>query len=127
METKAEGIRCYTKHMKELVMLAKEQGLKAVTIEPMSCSAEPPSFPDELRSIMTTFKEYHAQYPNSTVPLYFCGDISHGVADRDGKVLHGNLELFELEIPSMVEFHFKIPIASLIRPLASPTRKSLVE
>ncbi len=107
MGSKAEGIQRYTKHMKELVMLAKEQGIKAMTVEPMSCSTEPPSFPDELLSLMKTFEEHHRRHPDSTVPLYFCGDISHGVANRDGKVLHGNLELFELEIPYMAEFHLK--------------------
>jgi hypothetical protein len=73
----------------------------------MSCTGEPPSFPDEILSLMQTFENYHKQNPSTTVPLYFCGDIGHGVADQHGKVLHGNLELFELEIPYMVEFHFK--------------------
>ncbi len=107
MESKTEGIERYIRHMKELVMLAKEQGIKAITIEPMSCTAEPPSFPEEILSIMKIFDQYHKQHPSTTVPLYLCGDISHGVADQDGNVLHGNLELFELEIPYMVEFHFK--------------------
>ncbi len=107
METKAEGIARYITHAKELVILAKEQGIKALTVEPMSCSVEPPSFPDEILTLMQTFEEFHAQYPSSTVPLYFCGDISHGVADQDGNVLHSNVELFKLEIPYMAEFHFK--------------------
>lgn len=88
-------------------MQAKEQGIKAMTVEPMSCSSEPPSFPDEILTLAQTFEEYHAQHPTATVPLYFCGDISHGVADQDGKALHDNVELFELEIPYMAEFHFK--------------------
>ncbi|PIE35402.1 hypothetical protein CSA56_04275 [candidate division KSB3 bacterium] len=107
METKAAGLKCYIKHMKELLMQAKEQGIKAMTVEPMSCSTEPPSYPDELLSLMKTFDDYHTQHPDSTIPLRLCGDISHGVANREGKVLHGNLELFELEIPYMAEFHFK--------------------
>lgn len=107
MDSKAEGIERYIQHMCELVMLAKQQGIKAMTIEPMSCMAEPPSFPEEILYIMHTFDMYHKRHPSTTVPLYLCGDISHGVADRNGKVLHGNLELFELEIPYMIEFHFK--------------------
>ena len=107
METKADGITRYIGHVKELVMLAKEQGIKAMTVEPMSCSTEPPSFPEEIVTLMQTFEEYHKQHPSATVPLYFCGDISHGVADQEGKVLHSNVELFELEIPYMAEFHFK--------------------
>ena len=61
----------------------------------------------QLLSIMNIFKDHHSEHPSTTVPLYFCGDISHGLADQGRKVLHGNLELFELEIPYMAEFHFK--------------------
>lgn len=106
-EHKQAGIECYLKHMRELMAFAKEQGLKGLTIEPMSCLAEPPSTPDEIRSMMTTLGDYHARHPDTTVPVYLCGDISHGVADADGKVVHGNVELFEYEIPWMSEFHFK--------------------
>lgn len=107
MDIKAEGIERYIRHMQELVMLAKDHGIQALTIEPMSCTAEPPSFPKEILSMMETFDAYHKQYPSTTVPLYLCGDISHGIADQHGKVVHSNLELFELAIPYMVEFHFK--------------------
>jgi hypothetical protein len=41
-------------------MLAKENGIKALTVETLSCSVEPPSFPDEILSLMQTFEEYHA-------------------------------------------------------------------
>ena len=71
MKTKFEGIARYISHIKELTMLAKEQGIKALTVEPMSCSTEPPSFPDEILALMQTFEEYHKQHPTSTVPLYF--------------------------------------------------------
>jgi ribulose-phosphate 3-epimerase len=40
-------------------------------------------------------------------PVYLCGDISHGYADMNREIIHGNLQLFEIEIPYMVEFHFK--------------------
>ena len=45
MSTKEAGIRCYLKHMKELMAGAKALGLAGLTIEPMSCGAEPPSYP----------------------------------------------------------------------------------
>ena len=48
----------------------------------------------------------HEAEPLETVPVYLCGDISHGVADAEG-VLHDNWSLFEMEIPWMWEFHFK--------------------
>ncbi|MBD3305225.1 hypothetical protein GF339_02640 [candidate division KSB3 bacterium] len=107
METKAEGIDRYIRHMQELVMIARYYGIKALTVEPMSCTAEPPSFPDEILTLMQTFEAYHAEHPTTTVPLYLCGDIGHGIADTQGQILHGNLELFEIGIPYMAEFHLK--------------------
>ena len=46
METKAQGMACYVRHMKELMGYAAERGVKWLTIEPMSCLAEPPTRPD---------------------------------------------------------------------------------
>jgi len=95
------------RHMKELSRKAKVKGLKALTLEPMSCLAEPPSTPDEIRSLLTEFAGHHQANPATTVPVYLCGDVSHGVADKDGKILHDNMELFEIGLPWMCEFHFK--------------------
>jgi ribulose-phosphate 3-epimerase len=55
----------------------------------------------------SVFDAAHAADPEKTVPLYLCGDISHGVADENKRVVHDNWELFELEIPWIWEFHFK--------------------
>jgi hypothetical protein len=41
------------------------------------------------------------------VPFEFCGDISHGLADSEGRVVNDNWSLFEMQIPWMREFHFK--------------------
>lgn len=106
-ESKAAGLACFQKHLHELMGKAHKLGLKAVNLEPMSCLAEPPSTPDEIRTMMETAAAYHKVNASTTVPAYLCGDISHGVCDRNKKVLHGNLELFEFEIPWMSEFHFK--------------------
>jgi sugar phosphate isomerase/epimerase len=107
MESKESGIRRYLGHMKALMSGAKSLGLSALTIEPMSCSAEPPSYPHEIEDMLGELALHHASDPAKTVPVYLCGDISHGLADRDSKVLHGNVELFQLEIPRMCEFHIK--------------------
>ena len=106
-ELKKAGLACYQRHLHELMHRAYELGLKALTLEPMSSLAEPPSTPDEIKSMMDQSAAYHVANHDSTVPVYLCTDISHGVADRDGKVLHGNLELFEYAIPWTAEFHFK--------------------
>jgi hypothetical protein len=106
-QDKETGIATYLKHMKELMGFARGRGLKALTIEPMSCLAEPPSTPGEIRHMMEELNGYHAKHPESTVPVWLCGDISHGVADGDKKIIHTNIELFEFEMPWMAEFHFK--------------------
>jgi ribulose-phosphate 3-epimerase len=104
---KERGLASYVRHMKELSQKAKVKGLKALTLEPMSCLAEPPSTPDEIRSLLTELSSYHQANQATTVPFYLCGDVSHGVADKDKKILHDNMELFEFGLPWMCEFHFK--------------------
>jgi ribulose-phosphate 3-epimerase len=104
---KADGITRYLGHMRQLASRAHALGLKGLTIEPMSCLAEPPSTPDEMRSMMQHLDAWHKSRPDSTVPVWLCGDVSHGLADADQQVVHGNLELFEYALPWMCEFHFK--------------------
>ncbi len=106
-ETKADGLARFHLHLHELMHVAHALGLKAITLEPMSCLAEPPSTPPEIQTMMETTAAYHLANSDSTVPVYLCGDISHGVADAKGNVIHGNMELFEFAIPWMAEFHFK--------------------
>lgn len=105
-ESKAAGLACFHHHLHELMHFAHGLGLKAITLEPMSCLGEPPSTPDEIRTMMGMASDYHRQY-SGTVPAYLCGDISHGVADAQRSIIHGNVELFEFAIPWMAEFHFK--------------------
>jgi hypothetical protein len=107
MEDKQIGITCYIKHMKELSCIAKEKGLKGLTIEPMSCEAEPPTSGAEMKSMMTELNDFHNQHPDSSVAFYFCGDISHGWAGPDREVIASNYELFEAGLPWMCEFHYK--------------------
>jgi ribulose-phosphate 3-epimerase len=105
--TKASGLACFHRHLHELMHQAHALGLKGLALEPMSCLAEPPSTPGEIQTMMTKTAVYHQENLRSTVPVYLCGDISHGVADAKGSVVHGNMELFEFAIPWMAEFHFK--------------------
>ena len=93
--------------MKHLMAQANTEGLKFLAIEPMSCLAEPPSKPEELDRMLGALHVYHLDHPDSTVPVYTCADISHGLADEHGHVIHDNLSLFEHQIPYMAEFHFK--------------------
>jgi sugar phosphate isomerase/epimerase len=107
LETKQEGIGIYLDNMKELMALARDRGLKFLSIEPMSCLAEPPALPEELDTMLDALRAHHRSNPGSTVPVYFCSDISHGVATRQGRILHDNWELFKYQIPRMAEFHIK--------------------
>ncbi|MGA2612982.1 MAG: hypothetical protein ABSG38_05975 [Spirochaetia bacterium] len=97
----------FFRHTKDLMRLARREGLRAITIEPMSSLWEYPSTPGQLREMTAVFDSEHAADPQKTVPVYLCADISHGVADEKMRVLHGNWEMFEIEIPWMWEFHFK--------------------
>jgi len=106
-ETKPAGVACYLRHMKELMRMARESGLAGLTIEPMSCMAEPPSTPEEIHAMLGELAAYHERREESTVPVYLCGDISHGIADAHRRVIHDNFALFETAIPYMAEFHFK--------------------
>lgn len=106
MNLKNEGIECYLRHMRELMHFAFDKGLKGLTIEPMSCLAEPPTLPEETSYMLGMLNEYHIKN-RDTVPVYICGDISHGYADADKKIIHDNYSLFESQIPYMCEFHFK--------------------
>ncbi|MFP4443298.1 MAG: hypothetical protein ACLFST_09275 [Spirochaetia bacterium] len=104
---KEDGIRCYLEHMGELLALAKAEGLKGLTIEPMSSQYEPPSLPEEIISMVTDLGFRYRKNPDQLVPPYLCGDISHGIPGKDGTILFSHLELFELSIPFLAEFHLK--------------------
>jgi hypothetical protein len=106
-QSREPGLRTFIESMRVLLAAARSAGLKALTIEPMSSLYEVPSTPDEIRTIAEEVCAYHASHASTTVPLLLCGDISHGVADADGRVLHDNWSLFEMQIPWMREFHFK--------------------
>ncbi len=107
MGSKADGVACYLKHMKELMHLAKEKGLEWLTIEPMSCLAEPPTLPDEVAHMGKELAEYHAANPDSTVQVGMCADIAHGYIDQQDQVGFNHIELFEATVPWLYELHLK--------------------
>ena len=104
---KDKGIERYLYHMRELMHLAAEKELKGLTMEPMSSMAEPPSTPEEMDHMIGELSSYHKDHPDNTVPVFLCGDISHGVMDKDFRINYSNLDLFRHGLPYMSEFHFK--------------------
>lgn len=105
-ETKDRGLSCYLLHMKELMSYGKECGLERLTIEPMSCLAEPPTLPEEIRAVAEELLGYHETHAE-TVPVGYCCDVAHGYADAEGRVRHGNMELLEACLPYLAELHLK--------------------
>jgi hypothetical protein len=93
--------------MKELMGLARREGLKWLSLEPMSCLAEPPTLPEELDYMLGRLAAHHRADPEGTVPVYCCSDIGHGYADAERRVVHDNWSLFEQQIPFMGAFHIK--------------------
>lgn len=106
MDYKQTGIQRGVELLKEMSFVACEKGLKAITIEPMSCLAEPPTLPEESDAVMGELAKHHNANPK-TVPVLFCADIAHGYADINRKVIYDNYALFEGQIPYIYEFHFK--------------------
>lgn len=107
METKIRGVRTYLRHMKELMEYARERGLDRLTLEPMSCLAEPPATPQEIRDMLEELRSYHATKPQATTDVGVCADISHGYVDQDGRVVYDYLTMLEETLPYMTELHLK--------------------
>ncbi len=107
MGTKPRGVERYVRHIKELMEFAHGQGVPWLTIEPMSCLAEPPTLPEEIRQMAAELAAHHDQNADSTARIGYCTDIAHGYADTDGTIRHDHLELFEATLPHLYEIHLK--------------------
>lgn len=107
MGLKEQGTRCYIEHMKELMVYAHKKGVPVLGIEPMSCLAEPPTTPDEIRGMAEELLEYHAANPETTSRIGYCLDVSHGYANRDKQVVWDNMQLLDAALPYTTELHLK--------------------
>ena len=107
MDLKAQGVSCYLDHMKQLMAHAKACGVDWLTIEPMSCLAEPPRVPDEIREFADVLIAHHQANPDTTARVGHCVDIAHGYADADGRVVHDHIAPLESTLPYLSELHLK--------------------
>lgn len=107
MEFKKAGTACYIRHMKELMHHAKKCGVEWLTIEPMSCLAEPPTLPDEIQAMGQELGDYHQQHPDTTARVGYCTDIAHGYANQNGEIIFDHWQLFEATLPYLYEVHLK--------------------
>ncbi len=106
MGTKREGWATYVRHMRELLHYAHAKGVPELTVEPMSCEAEPPCSPQEQRDLMTELCAYHDAHADTAAPGY-CIDIAHGWAGRDKQVKVDHVGLLEAGLPWCRELHLK--------------------
>lgn len=107
MASKPDGIRCYLGHMKELMAHARDCGVATLTIEPMSCLAEPPTLPEEMRGMADALLAHHRENPDTTAAVGYCTDVAHGYADEGGVVRFDNYQLLEASLPYLQEIHLK--------------------
>lgn len=106
-EMKAIGMARYLTMMKQLMNYAHEFGLPYVTIEPMSCLAEPPTLPEEIVAMGEELSRYHAQHPDRTASVGYCVDVAHGYRDQEEALVWDNVALFRATLPYLNHVHLK--------------------
>lgn len=104
---RAERIENYLRRAKELMHWAHDLGISCLTLEPMSCYAEPPCSVEEVRYIGSILDAYHQENPGNTSAFGFCADVSHGWANEKREVLVDHMTYFAASFPYLWEFHFK--------------------
>ena len=107
LDFKPEGMRRYMGYMRGLMGYARHKGLNCLTIEPMSCLAEPPTLPDEIRAMAEDLLAYHRQQPHETVPVGYCVDVAHGYVNQEGQLVWDNTQLIQAGLPYVREMHLK--------------------
>ena len=108
MGTLAEGNEAFIEDMRsELSGVARNLGVEWLTIEPMSCAAEPPTTPDEIRTYGARLNEGIADKESSFKGFGFCSDVAHGYLDSKGRAVSDHFGLLEAALPWLVELHLK--------------------
>jgi len=103
-----EGSRAFIEDMRgEMAEAARASGVEWLTVEPMSCAAEPPTTPDEMRDYASRLNEGMDFSSGQFKGFGFCSDVAHGYLDREGRKLFGHFELLEAALPWLVELHLK--------------------
>jgi ribulose-phosphate 3-epimerase len=100
-------VATYLSQMKVLMHFAREAGIHTLTIEPMSCLAEPPTLPEEIAQFGRELSDYHAAHASSTAAIGMCTDVAHGYVDEHGRTVWDNMQLLEAALPGTTELHLK--------------------
>jgi len=106
MGIKPEGLRRYIDAMKELMHFAHRKGVEWLTIEPMSCLAEPPTLPPEMIDMATELVAYQ-EATEGTARIGYCSDISHGYWNANQTECVNHIDLFQTSLPWLYEVHLK--------------------
>ena len=106
MGTKTAATARYVANMKALMVHAHSVGVDMLTIEPMSCLAEPPTTMAEIQAMAEELEAHHRTTPG-TSGIGFCIDTSHGWADNDGMVRETPEQLIASSLPWLAELHLK--------------------
>jgi ribulose-phosphate 3-epimerase len=107
MDTKSNGLRTYINRFKQLMHHAADSGVKWLTIEPMSCLAEPPTLPREMTEMMAELDAHHGSNLASTARPGFCLDVAHGYADANRAIVFDHFQLMHAALPWTCEIHLK--------------------
>lgn len=106
MGIKPEGLRRYIDTMKELMRFAHQRGVAWLTIEPMSCLAEPPTLSQEMVDMAGELAA-HREANEGTARIGYCSDISHGYWNADKSECVNHIDLFRASLPWLYEVHLK--------------------
>jgi ribulose-phosphate 3-epimerase len=103
MGTKSQGSETYLRNFRDLQRRAGDLGIDWLTIEPMSCLAEPPTLPEEMDAYMK------AVLPGGpgVARAGYCLDISHGYANAKKEVICEPMALLRAALAHTCEIHLK--------------------
>ncbi len=107
MHQKDEGVERYWHFIKEMLSYAHHCGVPCVIVEPMSCLAEPPTLPEEMRAWGEELAAYHSAHPERTAAFGYCVDIAHGYVDQDGYAVWDHMQLLRAALPYTRALHLK--------------------
>ena len=103
MGTKSQGTETYLRNFRDLQRRAGDQGIDWLTIEPMSCLAEPPTLPEEIAAYM----EAVLVGGPGVARAGYCLDISHGYANAQKEVIYDPMELLCSALAHTCQIHLK--------------------
>ena len=103
MGTKSQGSETYLRNFRDLQRRAGNLGIDWLTIEPMSCLAEPPTLPEEMAAYMAAVLPVGPGVARAG----YCLDISHGYANAQKEVICDPMTMLRSALAHTCEIHLK--------------------